>query len=191
MNPPEQPVFTARRALWAVLLNLVMGALLAVLTITNIVRQLQEGGSLLASGFFAVLALFFLGNAWAQLRARMPLIEVGAAGLRLPGASDQPLPWTEIRHVAPARSLLGLPARRIDFTVDPDAFARLKLGQRFMGDIIVKRAGMPNSFSVITPQLEENAAAIFAAVKRYWPPERPEEDQGGTDRADIANDDRG
>jgi hypothetical protein len=191
MSPPEQPVFTARRALWAVLLNFVMGALLAVMTIINIVRQIQEDGSLLASGFFAVLALFFLGNAWSQLRARAPLIEVGAAGLRLPGASEQIVPWTEIRQIAPARSLPGLSPSRVDFTVEPDTFARLKLGQRFMGDVIVKRIGMPNSFSVITPQLEENATAIFAAVKRYWPPERPREDQGGTDRADTANDHRG
>jgi hypothetical protein len=175
MSVPAQPVFTARRALWAVLMNLLMGVLLAVLTIINVVRQIQDGGALLASAFFAMLVLFFLWNAWSQLRHRRPLIEIGAAGLRLPTASEQPLSWTLIRQVVPARGALGLGAARIDFTVDTDTFARLKLGQRFMGDVIIKRPGMPNTFSVITPQLEENAAAIFTAVKRYWPPDRPDE----------------
>jgi len=168
------PVFTARRALWAMLLNMLMGVLLAAMTIINIVYQLRQGGSLITSIFFAVLALFFLWHSWNQLRNRAPLIEIGPAGLRLPNASEQALPWSLIRQVAPARTVLGLGGSRVDFTVDPEIFARLKLGQRFMGDIIVKKPGMPNTFSVITPQLEENAAAIYDAVKRYWRPARTE-----------------
>jgi hypothetical protein len=171
----EAPVFTARRALWATLLNLLMGLLLAAITILNIVHRVREGGSLLTSIFFAVLALFFLWHAWTQLRDRAPLVEIGPAGLRLPSASPDALPWSRIRQVVPGRALLGMRSSRVDFTVDMETFARLKLGQRFMGDVIVKKPGVPNTFSVITPQLEENAAAIYDAVKRYWRP-------GGNDK---------
>jgi hypothetical protein len=172
----DAPVFTARRALWATLVNMLMGLLLAAITILNIVQRLREGGTLLSSVFFALLALFFLWHAWNQLRDRAPLIEVGPAGLRLPSASPDTLPWPLIRQVAPSRRLFGLRSSRIDFTVDPDTFARLKLGQRFMGDIIVKRPGMMNTFSVITPQLEENANAIYDAVTRYWRPARADDE---------------
>lgn len=163
-------VFTARRALWAILLNLLMGVLLAGFTVVNVVRQLREGSSPVAAGVFAFVALFFLWQVWTQLRDRAPQLEVRPDGLRLPGAAADALPWARVRHIAPARGLPGFGGGRIDVTVDAELFETMKLGQRFMGDIVVKRRSMPNTFSVITPQLDENADAIYAAVKRYWPP---------------------
>jgi hypothetical protein len=162
-------VFTARRSLWAIILNLVLGLLLTALTIANLVHQVKTGGSWAVSVMFAIIALFFLWQAWAQLRDRSPVIEVGPAGLRLPLASAEAIPWSRIRHVHLARGIPGLGGGRVDFMVDIETFARLKFGQRFMGDIVVKKRGAPNAFSLITPQLEESASAIFAAIQRYWP----------------------
>jgi hypothetical protein len=171
MSTRSGPVFAARRALWATLLNMLMGVLLAAVTVVNLVRQFREDGSPAAAAVFAVLALFFLWQAWTQLRNRVPLIEVAPEGLRLPTASSDALPWRCIRHVRRAHGLLGIGGGRVDFTVDPVVFDRLKFGQRFMGDVVVKRRGLPHTLSVITPQLDENADAIYAAVQRYWAPE--------------------
>jgi hypothetical protein len=172
----EPPIFTARRALWATLLNVLVGLFLSALTIANLVHQVRAGQSWMVAVLFAILALFFLWQAWTQFRDRTPLVEIGPAGLRLPSASPDILPWPHLRQVQSARGLPGLGGGRVDFTVDAETFARLKLGQRFMGDVVVKARGWPNTFSVITPQLEENANSIVAAVRRYWPVERDDED---------------
>jgi hypothetical protein len=177
MTRQAGPVFTARRAVWATLLNALMGVLLSALTITNLVHQLREGGSWPVAALFVVLSLFFLWQGWMQLRDRAPVIEIGPRGLLVPTASPEILPWPRLRHVAPGRGLPGLGGGRIDFTVDSETFARLKLGQRFMGDVAVKARGRPNTVSLITSQLDENADSIFAAVKRYWPAESDDEDQ--------------
>jgi hypothetical protein len=170
-----QPVFTARRALWATLLNVTLGLLLSALTIANLVHQLRADQSWGVAALFVVLALFFLWQGWEQVRDRAPVVEIGPDGLRLPGASADIVPWPRLRQVLAGRGLPGLGGGRVDFTVDPEIFVRLKLGQRFMGDVVVKARGRPNTFSVITPQLEENVDSIYAAVKRYWPPENDEE----------------
>jgi hypothetical protein len=169
------PVFAARRALWAILLNLLMGLLLAGITILNLVRQIREDGSPMGAALFAVLAFFFLWQALNQLRNRVPLIEIGPGGLRLPGASEDTLPWQCIRQVRPASGFAGLGGGRIDFTVDGDVFDRMKFGQRFMGDVVVKRRAMPHTFSLITPQLDASTDTIYAAIKQYWPARRPDE----------------
>jgi hypothetical protein len=126
---------------------------------------------------FVILALFFLWQGWTQFRDRAPVIEIGPAGLRLPSASGEPIAWSRVSFAQAARGLLGLGGGRVDFMVDAQTFARLKLGQRFMGDVVIKKRGMPNAFSVITPQLDESASAIFAAVKCYWPPNRGDDNQ--------------
>ncbi|HEX2116593.1 MAG TPA: hypothetical protein VHM01_19490 [Alphaproteobacteria bacterium] len=172
----QQPVFSVRRALWATLLNVTLGLLLSALTIANLVHQLRVGQSWGVGVLFVILALFFLWQAWMQFRERTPLVEIGPNGLHLPGVSAEILPWSRLRQVTAGRGLPGLGGGRVDFTVDPETFAHLKLGQRFMGDVVVKSRGRPNTFSVVTPQLEERADAIYAAVKRYWPPDGDEED---------------
>lgn len=174
----EPPVFTARRATWATLLNVCVGLLLCALTIANLVHQLRTDGSLVVSALFALLALFFLWQSWTQFRDRVPQIEIGPAGFRVPAANPGTVPWSRLRQAQAGGGVLGLSARRVDFTVDAEIFAQLKLGQRFMGDVVVKARGWPNTFSVVTPQLDENADAIVAAVKRYWPPEHNDETEG-------------
>jgi hypothetical protein len=169
-------VFTARRSLWSVLLNMTLGALLSALTIANLVHQIRTDGAWGVAALFMILALFFFWQGWAQLRNRSPVIEIGPTGLRLPSASSEPIAWPRIWHAEAGRGLPGLGGGRVDFLVDAETFTRLKLGQRFMGDLVVKKRSAANAFSVITPQLDENAGAILAAVKRYWPPDRRDEE---------------
>ena len=173
MNPDNAggPVFTARRALWAAVLNMALGALLSALTIANLVHQIRIDGGWGIGGMFVILALFFLWQGWSQFRDRSPIVEIGPDGLRLPSTSSEPIAWSRIWHAQAGRGLPGFGGGRVDFMVDAETFARLKLGQRFMGEIVVKKRSVPNAFSVITPQLDESANAIFAAVKRYWPPD--------------------
>ena len=178
MTPTDAsaPLFTARRALWATILNLGLGALLATLTVANLIYQLRNDGSWGIGAMFAILAFFFFWQGWTQFRHRDPVIEISPGGLRLPAASADPIAWHRISFSQAPRGLPGLGGGRVDFMVDAETFARLKLGQRFMGDIVVKKRGMPNAFSLITPQLDESAGSIFAAMRRYWPPpERPDE----------------
>jgi hypothetical protein len=182
-------VFTARRALWATILNMTLGALLSALTIANLVHQVRIDGAWGIAVLFVILALFFFWQGWSQFRDRSPVIEISRDGLRLPAASDAPVAWPRIWHVHSARGLPGLGGGRVDFVVDAETFARLKLGQRFMGDIVVKKRSVPNAFSVITPQLDESAGAIFAAVKRYWPP--PDRGDDNQDEDEEQEDRRG
>ena len=176
-RPPQAgAVFVVRRSIWSILMNLVLGLLLAGLTISNIVHQFSTGGSWAVAIMFGVIAVYFLWHSVDQLRDRSPLIEIGPEGLRLRSASPQPIPWARIWHAQAGTRVLGFGRGRVDFQVDPEIFVALKLGQSYMGDVVVKKRSMPNTFSVLTPQLDESAPAIFAALKRYWPPDRRNDD---------------
>lgn len=180
MTRAESPgaVFTVRRSLWAIIVNLAVGGILAALTIANLVHQARSNGGWGIAVLFVILALFFLWQGWMQFRDRAPVVEISPEGMRLRSASAQAIPWSHIQHVRPGGALPGFGSRRVDVMVDAETFMRLKLGQRFLGDVIVKKRGAPNAFSVITPQLEENGDAIVAAVRRYWPPpDRHDDDE--------------
>ncbi len=174
--PPAGAVFVVRRSIWSILMNVLLGLLLAALTFGNIVHQVRTGGSWAVAIMFGIIAVYFLWHSIEQLRDRSPLVEIGPEGLRLRGASAQPIPWPRIWHAQAGAGVLGLGGGRVDFQVDAEIFAGLKLGQRYMGDVVVKKRSMPNTFSVLTPQLDENAGAIFAALKRYWPPDRRDDE---------------
>lgn len=174
--PPQGAVFIARRSVWSILTNIVLGALLTAITFANIVHQVRSDGSWTAALMFGFIAAYFLWTGIDQLRDRSPLVEISPDGLRLRSATAHPIPWSRIWRVEAAGRPLGFGGGRVDFQVDIETFSTLKLGQRFMGDVVVKKRSAPNSFSVLTPQLDENAAAIFAAVKRYWPPDRSDEE---------------
>jgi hypothetical protein len=176
MTGVAAPAFIARRALWALWINVLVGLGLSVLTLANIVHQFRNEGPLLVSGAFAFIALFYLFQAAMQIRGRQPVIEIGPAGLRVAGASEDTVPWSRIMRVRGVNGMFGLAGGRVDFTVDMETFARMKFGYRFLGDLVVKKRGIPNTFSVVTPQLEENANRIVDAVKRYWSPPRRDED---------------
>ena len=173
---PDDPVFVARRSMWSILMNLVLGVLLAALTFGNVVHQIRTGGSWTVAVLFGFIAAYFLWHGVEQLRNRSPLVEIGPDGLRLRPASVQPIPWSRIWNAQASSGPLGFGSGRVDIQVDAETFNALKFGQRFMGDLVVKKRSAPNTFSVLTPQLDESPAAIFAALKRYWPPDRRDDE---------------
>lgn len=174
MNAPEAgPVFVARRSYWSAAQNLVIGLFLVILAGGSIMQMMHGSGSWPAVLLFSAVAVFSCWNAWTQARDRNPMVAIGPGGLHLPTASDQPIPWSRIRRVELGRGLPGLSGGRVNFEVDAETFARLRLGQRFMGDIVVRWRGVPNAFSLIAQSLDERAGDIFAALRRYWPPPSP------------------
>ena len=48
--------------------------------------------------------------------------------------------------------------------------ARLTLGQRFLGDSVVKRRGVTAGITIVAGNLDHGAPEIFAAIRRHWPP---------------------
>ncbi|HEX6980625.1 MAG TPA: hypothetical protein VF342_15150 [Alphaproteobacteria bacterium] len=167
----SNPVFIVRRARWYTTANLALGLGFLGFTAASLVHQIRAGEAWILPLSFVVFAAFYCWQVWVQFRHRKPLIEISAAGLGLPGASPAPIPWSRIWRIEPGRGLPGLSGGRINFQVDADTFIGLRLGQRFMGDVVVRNRRLPNSFSVITQGLEERTDAIYAAIKRYWPPD--------------------
>lgn len=173
----QGPTLAVRRAGWFTALNLAFGAMLVVITIINLVDQLQAGSGWALAAMFAAIAGFFCWQAWTQFYDRAPVVEIGPAGLGLPSAAEEPIPWSRILHAHAGAGLAGLSGGRIDFQVDTETYAKLRFGQRFMGDVVVRRRGIPNAFSIMTQGLDTKNAAIFAAMSRYWPPERADHDE--------------
>jgi hypothetical protein len=68
---------------------------------------------------------------------------------------------------------------RLDIEVDPDVFARIRLGKRMLGDPVVKMAGLPFGISVVAQGLDRRATDMIPAIEAYWPPRAdPEPDDG-------------
>jgi len=167
----SNPVFIVRRALWYTITNLALGVAFLGFTTASLVHQIRAGEAWVIPASFVAFAAFYCWQVWGQFRQRTPLVEISAAGLSLPGVTPAPIPWSRIWLVEPGRGLPGISGGRIHFQVDADTFVGLRLGQRFMGDVVVRNRRLPNSFSLITQGLEERTDAIYAAIKRYWPPD--------------------
>lgn len=181
MRVSDRAVFIVRRALWFTLLNFVFGIVLLAMAAANLVELVRSGGSWAVALLLILIAGVYAAQAFAQMRSRANLIEIGPAGLRLPTASEAPIEWSRIWQIEIGRGLPGLTGGRLHFQVDIDTFARLRFGQRFMGDNVVRRRGYPNAFTVITQGLDENATAIYAAIKRFWPPDARSSDSDSED----------
>ena len=160
----------ARRALWLTATSLFFALGLLALTLINLYWQWQRGESLVTGGMFTFIAGYYALITFLQLRDRQPLLAVGPAGLHLPAASADPIPWSRISYLRAKQRVIPTLGGRLDIQVDPEIFLRLKLGQRIMGDFIVKQRGIPNTFTVLTKGLDRGTAEIEAAIKRYWPP---------------------
>lgn len=174
MASARPPVLTGRRATWFTLINLCLALVLLAGAVANAVNILQTDGSWIMALVVLGLVGFFTWQAWTQFRDRSPVVEVAPDGLRVPAASDAPIAWSNIAIVAPAEGIAALGGRRIDVQVDAQTFSRLRLGQRFMGDFVVRRRGLPNTFSILTQGLDVGPAALHAAIRRYWPPDTGE-----------------
>jgi hypothetical protein len=163
--------FVVRRARWLTAVNLFFALGLLVLALVNIYWQWSRGESLVTGAMFTFIFAYYSLITVQQLRDRQPQLAIGTAGLDLPAASADPIPWSRITYLRIKQRLIPMLGGRLDIQVDPETFLRLKLGQRLMGDFILKQRGIPNTFMVLTKGLDRRTADIEAAVKRYWPPD--------------------
>lgn len=159
-----------RRAVWLTALNLVFSLALFALTLANLYWQWSRGESLVTGSLFAFVAGYYAMTTFNQLRDRQPQIVISADGLGLPAAAADPIPWSRILHLRVKKRLIPTLGGQVDLQVDPEIFLKLKLGQRFLGDAVLKARGIPNTLTVRTQGLDRSTAEIETALKRHWPP---------------------
>jgi len=135
------------------------------------------GESLLAPGFILALALFYAAQAVERLVRDRPVLAIRPDGLHLPAFADAPVPWERIRALSPAGGFAAWRGGRVDLALDAETFARIRPGQRFLGDPVTRLRGGPNAIAIHTRGLDHDAATIVAALHRYWPP-RSDADEG-------------
>ncbi len=121
----------------------------------------------------AMVAALIAFQAWRNLQYltdRTPVVVIGPEGLALPLNADAPIPWTAISRLGAARGAARIGGGRLDFEVDPETFARIRLGKRMMGDPVVKMPALPYGISIVAQSLDHPAGAMQAAIEAFWPP---------------------
>jgi hypothetical protein len=155
----------ARRARWFILSNLVMALTMVGLALLNIGYQIRTGGPAWVGLVLLGMVAIYAWQVARQLVDRQPIVEVRAEGLLLPGAATQPIAWASIRDVAQG----GLLARnQIEIALDGALVTQLTLGQRFLGDSVIKRRGLVPGITILASNLDQRAPAILAAIRRRW-----------------------
>jgi hypothetical protein len=86
-------------------------------------------------------------------------------GLLVPSASPRPIPWNAIGRVGVGRWIF---AHQIELQIATEALAQLKLGQRYLGDFVVKGRGFIPSVMILTRGLDHSGPAILTAIKSAW-----------------------
>jgi hypothetical protein len=161
----EGSPLVVRRARWFVTTHLVLACLLLVLATGVALHAYRQGENLMIALFFLALLGVFWWQAVTQYRDRAPIIVVRGDGLLIPSASPQPIPWNAIGRVGVGRWIF---AHQIELQVGVEILAGLKLGQRYMGDFVVKGRGFAPSVMILTRGLDHGGPAILAAIKNAW-----------------------
>ncbi len=164
------PLLVARRSMRLAALNLLMGSLGFGLAVAFVWYAWREDTGLLGPLFLLAIVAVYGVQAGQNFRDDSPKVVVERAGLSLPAVTDAPIPWDEIEQVALGTGIRALGGGRLDFVVGPQTYARLKLGQRWLGDPIVKRAGTKPAFTVLGSALDTDMKTLFVAIRRHWPP---------------------
>ncbi len=151
-------------------LNLLFASCLFGLAVAVAWQTWREGESPTAAFVFLAVAAFWGVLMGQQFRDTEPKVIVGRDGLELPGVAPATIPWDKIEEFAVGTGLRALGGGRLDVFVDAPTFATLKLGNRWMGDPIVKRMGMRPGFTILGAALDAKARLIFEAITRHWPP---------------------
>jgi hypothetical protein len=134
---------------------------------------LHSGTQLATGGFFAFLMGCYLWQGVSQLLDRNPVLVVGPEGLSLPAASAQIIPWRQIERADCYPSLFH--KGRLEIQVDPVTYAQMRFGRRIFGDNVVSRAAIRSSFAIFAQGYDRKALEIFTALRKFWPPENPED----------------
>jgi len=176
----SEPVLEVRRSRSLAYLQAIFTGVLLVLAVYSVVHfwGSLEGprDRLLASAVFTVILAVYFVYTLRLCWDRTPVVVVGPAGLALPGALPDTIPWSTVHHVNhPGGFLLG--RHRLDIDVDIATRARIKVGMRIAGDPIAGRIGSATGISIITQSLDTKPAQIIVAIKRYWPPPDARDDE--------------
>jgi len=167
VKPAELVVRRTRTALWT---NAVAAAIFIAAALWFLIASWEAGESRLAAGFILFLALAHAVPAAQRLLHDRPVLAIRPDGLHLPGTADAPIPWERIRALAPGRGFAAWRGGRVDLALEADAFVKLRLGQRMLGDPVTKLRGAPAAIAIHANGLDHDAAAIVGALRRYWPP---------------------
>lgn len=170
MAPPIFQTLIVRRSKRMAGLNLVFASLVFGLAIAVVWYAIREGEALTTPLMFMALAIFWGVMMGQQFRDDAPKVIVGRDGLDLPGVSDGPIPWVKVEELALGTGLRALGGGRLDIFVSAEMFVALKLGNRWMGDLIVKRAGLRPGFTILGASLDCPTKDIVEAIRRHWPP---------------------
>ncbi len=172
MKAPDLIVRRARAALWAGLLG---GLLFLMIGAGFALHAWRADENLLAAGFVLLAGFAYAWQHFDRLRLDQPVVAIADDGLRLPGVGEAPIGWDRIAGARAATGFAFRAGRRVDLELDAETFVTLRLGQVFLGDAVTKLRGVPYGVSIHTRGLDHDAAAIFAAMRRHWPPAAAED----------------
>jgi hypothetical protein len=170
VKPPIFMTLIVRRSKRMATLNLLFASLVFGLAVAVLWYAWKEGEALTTPAMFLALAVFWGVMMGQQFRDDAPKLTVGRDGLDLPGISQGPIPWGKIEELALGTGVRALGGGRLDVFVSPEVFVELKLGNRWMGDIVVKRAGLRPGFAILGASLDTSTKTIVEAIRRHWPP---------------------
>jgi hypothetical protein len=165
------PLLVVRRSRRHAGFGLLMGSLVFGFSVAVVWSAFESGDNLGGPLLFLAVAAWYGVQTGKIFRDDSPKLVVERAGLGLPGVAAAPIPWTRIAEIRVAAGFLAWGGGRIDLGLDGDTFAGLELGQRWMGDPVVKRAGSAPVASVLAASLDTDARKILDAMRQYWPPE--------------------
>jgi hypothetical protein len=151
-------------------LNLLFASCLFGLAVAVAWQTWRQDEPVAAALMFLVVAAFWGVLMGQQFRDTEPKVIVGRDGLELPGVAPATIPWDKIEEFAVGTGLRAIGGGRLDIFVDAKTYSTLKLGKRWMGDIIVKRMGMRPGFTILGAALDAKTRQIFDAITRHWPP---------------------
>jgi hypothetical protein len=171
MKPPIFQTLIVRRSMRMASINLLFASLVFGLAVAVLWYAWNEAEPLTTPLVFLALAVFWGVTMGQQFRDGAPKIVVGRDGFDLPGISQGPIPWNKVEELALGTGLRALGGGRLDVFVSAETFVTLKLGNRWMGDMIVKRAGMRPGFVVLGVGLDTKPKTIVEAIRRHWPPD--------------------
>lgn len=133
-------------------------------------RESSDAGWLTLAGFFVIL--FALGLVWIALR-RPVLLVIGPDGLDLPGAFEQPVPWTDIARVRRTRLRISLFHKLILLRVDLVDGTRPRYKRRLwtmptVDSWLARKIGL----RVPVQNLDADEETIIASIERFRAVER-------------------
>lgn len=163
---PLRAELAVRRSAWFLAANLAVAAGVLALVLLNIAYQWQNDGPIAVAALFVLLVAVYAAQTARQLILRAPVVIVGPAGLTLPTAHDAPIPWADIGDAA----LGGWPLRsQVDLALPAETVMTLTLGQRYLGDAVIKRRGLAPGITIVARGLDRDAASILAAIHAFTP----------------------